>query len=319
MPSSHISPRGSTGTVHLLHIVAGVAGAAISGGHDLSFLVLYDTNSSTNSVLILADLALGNCCGASVHRELLVLRIFHHFAAGDGVGTAQVHLFETRHGGVAGVLADDLECVAAAFGTGYFGDLHFVGLRVATRTCANPVANEVGVIADAICHIVICDAFLSVAGVGDATRKGKGLSARFGRVLLEPFCEVIGPTPVDVQGIKALVRTSVADDTQHLVGEAAATGAGAHLVAIGIPQDVDATTPASRVLSAAIEVKGLALGRRNDALGPMLVPTPIAAANVDVIVACAGFVHGAMLRIFDMDLGLQQGLGTAGCFTVRRH
>jgi len=31
-------------------------------------------------------------------------------------------------------LADDLECVAAAFGTGYFGDLHFVGLRVATRT-----------------------------------------------------------------------------------------------------------------------------------------------------------------------------------------
>jgi selenophosphate synthetase-related protein len=27
-----------------------------------------------------------------------------------------------------------------------------------------------------------------------------------------------------------------------LVGEAAATGAGAHLVAIGIPQDVDATT-----------------------------------------------------------------------------
>ena len=27
-----------------------------------------------------------------------------------------------------------------------------------------------------------CDAFLSVAGVRDATRKGKGLSARFGRL-----------------------------------------------------------------------------------------------------------------------------------------
>lgn len=27
-----------------------------------------------------------------------------------------------------------------------------------------------------------CDAFLSVAGVGDAPRKGKGLSARFGRL-----------------------------------------------------------------------------------------------------------------------------------------
>ena len=35
-------------------------------------------------------------------------------------------------------------------------------------------------------------------------------------VLLEPFGEIIRTPSVDVQGIKALVRTSIADDTQHL-------------------------------------------------------------------------------------------------------